>query len=36
VNLKELKEDTKARGSSQVERSLKYVDKDYDELVKKD
>lgn len=32
VNLKELKEDAKALGQSDISRTLKYVDKDYDKI----
>ena len=32
VNLKELKDDAKALGQSDISRTLKYVDKDYDKL----
>jgi hypothetical protein len=34
VNLKELKESAKALGQSDITRTLKYVDKDYDKIVK--
>lgn len=36
INLKELKEDAKALGQSEIERTLKYVDKDYDKITKKE
>jgi hypothetical protein len=32
VNLKELKEDARALGQSDISRTLKYVDKDYDKI----
>lgn len=32
INLRELKKDAEALGQSQIERTLKYVDKDYDKL----
>ncbi len=35
VNLAELKSDAYALGQSRIERTLAYVDKDYDEIVKK-
>jgi hypothetical protein len=35
VNLKELEETAHDMGQKDIRRTLKYVDKDYDEIVKK-